>query len=272
MKNGSKSNQGRRKSAMQHTPISRSPSRSSSKHVKTTGSNRGNAKKLSPSSKALGSKSSRSASSTTSKKRAIPSFTYLNRTSEIVERRYNVHDMNPTGIREAYIATQHEWEVSQIEQWSPQMHHLINTYPVYGVDRDDLEQELRLVIMRCLHGYKGGSAASFQTYLYKAMINKLLTLRTKEARRFQIPDRVMKKGVPSCTMFDEVELLSSGRYTSRERAIMKAAMKGMTGSDIREMLDLSLKEFNKVRRSIGSKMLGYDPELGAVLELARESR
>jgi len=152
------------------------------------------------------------------------------------------------------------------------MHHLINLYPVYGIDRDDLEQELRLVIMRCLHGYKGESVASFQTYLYKGMLNKLLTLRTKESRRFQIPDRVMRNGVSISTSYDEVELLSGGRYTTRERAIMKAAMRGMTGSDIREMLDLSVKEFNKVRKNIGSKMIACDPELGTVLELARESR
>jgi DNA-directed RNA polymerase specialized sigma24 family protein len=272
MKNGSKLNAGRKKSVKRHTPISKSPSPSSGRHVKTTGSSRGNGKKLSPSSKVLGSKSSHSASSTISKKPGKFSFSYLNKTSEIVEKRYNVRRLNPMGIREAYIAIQHEWEVSQIEQWTPQMYHLINLYPVYGMDREDLEQELRLVIMRCLHGYKGGSPASFQTYLYKGMLNKLMTLRTKESRRFQIPDRVMRNGVAISTAYDEVELLSGGRYTPRERSIMKAAMRGMMGKDIREALDLSVKEFNKVRKNIGSKMLTLNPELVTVLEMTRESR
>lgn len=272
MKNGSKLNAGRKKNEKRHTPISKSPLPSSGRHVKTTGSSRGSGKKLLPSSKAPGSKSSHSASSTISKKPGKFSFSYLNRTSEIVEKRYNVHELNPTGIREAYIAIQHEWEVSQIEQWTPQMHHLINMHPVYGMDREDLEQELRLVIMRCLHGYKGASVASFQTYLYQGMLNKLMTLRTKESRRFQIPDRVMRNGVAISTAYDEVELLSGGRYTTRERAIMKAAMRGMTGKDIREALDLSVKEFNRIRNKIGSKMITLNPELVTVLEMTRESR
>ena len=267
-KTGLKSRVRHKNEKKQHNHILKSQSRSSSKQGKTSGLNRGNGKKSSLSLTATGSKTCRSVSSKNLKKQDKRLSHCLNRTLEIVEKRYNVHVLNPTGVHEAYLFVEHEWEVSQIEKWSPQMHHLINLYPVYGMDRDDLEQEMRLVIMRCLRGYRGDSLASFQTYLYQAMLNKLMALRTKESHRFKLSEKVTYNKARVSDPYEEIEILSGNDYSKHELEIMKAAMKGLTAKDIREAFDLSVREFNKIRRVIGEKMLQADPELSSVLKPA----
>ena len=268
MANGSKSKSKQLKDGMRHNHISKSQLRSSSKRGKISGLNPGNVKKSSSSSKANGSKTCHSASSIIRKKQDKSSFPYLNKTLEIVEKRYNVTVLNQIGVLEAYLVVQHEWEASQIEKWSPQMHHLINLYPVYGMDRDDLEQEMRLVIMRCLRGYKGDSSASFQTYLYQAMLNKLMGLRTKESHRFRLSEKVTYNKARVSDPYEEIELLNDKQYNKYEQEIMKAAMRGMAAKDIREAYDLTVREFNRIRKVIGDKMLQADPELSSVLKLA----
>jgi DNA-directed RNA polymerase specialized sigma24 family protein len=135
------------------------------------------------------------------------------------------------------------------------------------MDRADLEQELRFVIVKCLKGYRGDSSASFQTYLYRAMLNKLMVLRTKEAHRFKTSEKVLRNAARVNSLYEEIELLSDSRYNEDEREFMKAAMGGMTPKDIRKAFDLTVREFNKIRRVIGEKMLQADPELSSVLKL-----
>ena len=61
---------------------------------------------------------------------------------------------------------------SLITKWEPKIQGLVNKYYVNGMDKDDLIQELRMVLMRCAEKYDTSkSTASFHTYVHRAMIN-----------------------------------------------------------------------------------------------------
>lgn len=253
MRTGSSMSQKQQKSETRPIHTSRLHSQSSSKRERTTDSSRGSVKKSSSSSKAIGSKSSHSVLLTNQTRQD-------NRSSQCLSSKLVIGEKPASD----------EWIVSQLEKWTPQIHHMINLYPVYGMDREDVEQELRMVTMRCLANYKPDSSASFHSYLYRAMLLRILVLRKKESRQYKLAEKVMYNGIVASDFRDETDLLNDRVYTSREQAVMKAAMKGMTAKDIRRVLNLSVKEFNKIKKSIADKMLRTDPDLSE--HLAQESR
>lgn len=269
---GSKSKQTRRKSGIKHIRTSGSRLQSSSKHEKTTERSLGNGRRSSNSSEATGSKSLHCASSTTLTKHDKSSSPCLSRISEIAAKRYGSGSLCSIGAYDACLNAKKDWEQEQVDQWSPQMHLLINTHEVLGMDRTDVEQELRLTIIKCSYGYREGFGTKFQSYLCTSMIRKLFGLRQDESKWFKLPEKVWYNTSEASDRFSEIEILNDKRYTVREQRIMRAAMNGMTGKDIRDKLGMKVKEFNKARRVIGEKMLQADPELATVLGLAQESR
>jgi len=165
------------------------------------------------------------------------------------------------GILEAFLASEREFENTQIEQWTPLIYHVINLHPVYGMEREDLEQELKVIIVKCLHGYRLGSNAVFQSYLYKAMLTRLMVIRSKESRQFKVAEKVMYNTSETVVdQYAEIEILGDSRYTTREKEIMKAAMHGHSSKDIREIFGISIKDFNSIRRAIADKWLQADSE------------
>ncbi len=262
MVHGSKLKQKQRKRVTKHTHTSRLQSQSSDKHVKITRKSQGNARKSLHSLEVHGSKNLPCGSLTNQTKQEKPLLLALNKTLEIVESRYNTSELSSIGTLEAFIASEREFENSQIEQWTPLIYHVINLHPVYGMEREDLEQELKVRIVKCLHGYRLGSNATFQSYLYKAMLTRLMVLRSKESRQFKVAEKVMyNTSEVTADQYAEIEILGDKRYTSQEKEIMKAAMHGHSSKDIREIFGLSIKDFNKMRRIIADKWMEADPEL-----------
>ncbi len=69
-----------------------------------------------------------------------------------------------------------------IEQWEPLVNKMAWKIPVVGMDVEDVCQELRIVIHKAHEKYDPNRGASFKTYLYRAMLNRLLKLRENVAK------------------------------------------------------------------------------------------
>ncbi len=57
-------------------------------------------------------------------------------------------------------------------QWSPQLHRLARSYIPY-YDYEDILQELRIVLFKCLQQFNSNNGAKFHTYLTHALRNRL---------------------------------------------------------------------------------------------------
>ena len=72
-----------------------------------------------------------------------------------------------------------------ISQWEPKIQKLLENTFVRGLDKHDLEQELRIAIVKAAKGFNADRGVIFHTYLHTAMINTIRTLITKAQRRPQ---------------------------------------------------------------------------------------
>ena len=70
-----------------------------------------------------------------------------------------------------------------IKQWEPKIHRLLQNTFVIGMDHGDLEQELRIAIIKAARGFNEDKGVLFHTYLHTAIVNTLRTLISKAQRQ-----------------------------------------------------------------------------------------
>jgi len=70
-----------------------------------------------------------------------------------------------------------------IKQWEPKVQRFVNNTYIPGMDREDLAQELRIVILKAANRYDETKKTSFHTYLHTSMVNTIRTLHTKSSRK-----------------------------------------------------------------------------------------
>tara|TARA_Y100000034_G_scaffold92039_1_gene111135 strand:+ start:1442 stop:2047 length:606 start_codon:yes stop_codon:yes gene_type:complete len=70
-----------------------------------------------------------------------------------------------------------------IQQWEPKVQRLVGQTYIPGFDREDLAQELRIVIVKAAERFDESKNTSFHTYLHTSMVNTLRTLHTKSSRK-----------------------------------------------------------------------------------------
>ena len=153
---------------------------------------------------------------------------------------------------------------SLIQQWEPKIQSLLaNTY-VRGLDKEDLEQELRIAIIKAARGFNEDKGVLFHTYLHTAMINTLRTLISR-AQRTIVADSLDKMEleqqehqtprVPKTlqvTMADgESAWLDSYNFNPDELAFVKLRIEGLTMEEITTALDESAY---KLRNSMQHKI------------------
>ena len=83
------------------------------------------------------------------------------------------------------------------EQWRP----LLSKFASWniGMPREDLYQELLLVLWKAQRGYSSDKKASFQTYLYTALFNKVGTLNYRlNGTKSRVPSSAL---IPLCDGF-----------------------------------------------------------------------
>ena len=72
-----------------------------------------------------------------------------------------------------------------ILQWEPKINKMVSNIYIQGYDRDDLSQELRLIVINAAKLYKPNRNAIFHTYLHTAMVNRLKTLWMQASKKLQ---------------------------------------------------------------------------------------
>jgi len=70
-----------------------------------------------------------------------------------------------------------------IKQWEPKVQRFVNNTYIPGFDREDLAQELRIVIIKAAEKFDASKKTSFHTYLHTSMVNTIRTLHTKSSRK-----------------------------------------------------------------------------------------
>jgi len=151
-----------------------------------------------------------------------------------------------------------------IRQWEPKIQSLLaNTY-VRGLDKDDLEQELRIAIIKAARGFNEDKGVLFHTYLHTAMINTLRTLISRaqrtlptdsldkledDQREAQVPrtPRALQTTLPEL----ESEWLDIYNFTEVEKAFIRLKIEGLTMEEISTELDDSAY---KLRTAVQSKI------------------
>tara|TARA_R100000995_G_scaffold68147_1_gene36821 strand:+ start:7602 stop:8198 length:597 start_codon:yes stop_codon:yes gene_type:complete len=72
-----------------------------------------------------------------------------------------------------------------ILKWEPKINKMVSNIYIQGFDRDDLAQELRLIVIKAAKLYKPNRNAIFHTYLHTAMANRLKTLWVQASKKIQ---------------------------------------------------------------------------------------
>ena len=156
-----------------------------------------------------------------------------------------------------------------IKQWEPKIQKLLSNTYVYGWDREDLEQELRIANIKPANGFNEDRGVLFHTYLHTAMVNILRTLIAKAQKRIitesldavnvdteLIPAKILKALIAPEDMEDEVALksiLSKSEFTPQELNFIKLRLEGLTMEEISQELDDSSY---KLRQSLQNKLKG----------------
>ncbi len=70
----------------------------------------------------------------------------------------------------------HEYEL-ELKKWSPKIYKMAQSYIPY-TENEDIRQEMRLVLYRCLQNFESGHGAIFHTYFHRAMTNRLGNLKS----------------------------------------------------------------------------------------------
>ena len=157
-----------------------------------------------------------------------------------------------------------------ITQWEPKIKRLLaNTY-VYGWDKEDLEQELRIGIVKAAKGFNSDRGVIFHTYLHTAMVNILRTLISKAQKRLitesldvinpeteMVSAKILNALEAPMNIEETVEIqsiLNDANLTSQESNFVVLRLEGLTMEEISTELNDSAY---KLRQSLQTKLKDF---------------
>ena len=157
-----------------------------------------------------------------------------------------------------------------ITQWEPKIKRLLaNTY-VYGWDKEDLEQELRIGIVKAAKGFNSDRGVIFHTYLHTAMVNILRTLISKAQKRLitesldvinpeteMVSAKILNALEDPMNIEETVEIqsiLNDANLTSQESNFVVLRLEGLTMEEISTELNDSAY---KLRQSLQTKLKDF---------------
>jgi len=165
-----------------------------------------------------------------------------------------------------------------ITQWEPKIQGLVNKYYVSGMDKDDLIQELRMVLMRCAEKYDSSkSTATFHTYVHRGMINTLITLINKATKRPEVvsfdktfisatendqnPNELQKaledpnsEDFSNLLLLDDILSEENEIFSEKEKVFISSRVDGLTMEEISE--DLGESSY-RVRQNLKDRLKAY---------------
>jgi len=156
-----------------------------------------------------------------------------------------------------------------IEQWEPKIHRILATTSIQGMDKEDLVQELRIVIVKAAKKFDPNKKVSFHTYLHTAMINTIRTFISQAQKRLHptsmdklivyseseyVPLKVSKalEDLKASAFIDEIEIfdvLDNLKLTEKEKRYIELRFEDLTMTEISEDLEESAYRVrNKIRK------------------------
>ena len=154
-----------------------------------------------------------------------------------------------------------------VAQWEPKIQKMMSNTFVIGMDRDDIAQELRIVLVKAARKFDASRGVSFHTYLHTAMVNTIRTLISQAQRHpdstsldktfadsEMLPVEIVE-ALSDETDFDEHlfadDLIEANGVTDQERHFVLLRMEGLTMGEITE--DLGESAY-KIRQSLRDKL------------------
>ena len=154
-----------------------------------------------------------------------------------------------------------------ILQWEPKIQRLLANTFVRGLDKEDLEQELRIAIVKAAKGFNSDKGVIFHTYLHTAMVNTLRTLISKAQRTvvtFSLDESLdnenngigelplaMSKAL-QVFMEDEDYDLDFNQFTKDEQKFLELRLEGFTMEEIsQEVGESSYKLRHTIHQKVG---------------------
>lgn len=145
-----------------------------------------------------------------------------------------------------------------IQKWEPKIQQIIYQRPILGMDKEDVAQELRIIVWKSLQKYQAGhsSGANFHTYVHQAMVNRLITLRKRENGRYKVEIglRQSREALPLVTNSSSFSFLVDQLHlTYREQSVLELLLEGYTAKEVAPKLGFSASTVNHMRAAIGRK-------------------
>jgi len=153
-----------------------------------------------------------------------------------------------------------------ITQWEPKIQRLLANTFIYGWDKEDLEQELRIAILKAAKGFNADKGVIFHTYLHTAMVNTLRTLISKAQKRIitesldvvNVETEMLNQKMVQAIAIPDIapdyiefnHLLTTIQVTPEEKQFIKLRLEGLTMEEISQELQESAY---KVRHSLQNK-------------------
>ena len=127
-----------------------------------------------------------------------------------------------------------------IKQWEPKIHRMLATTSVRGYSREDLEQELRISILKAAKGFNEDKGVIFHTYLHTVIVNTIRTLISKAQKTKDFTEAYSIEGLET---LDEDNFISTKVIKSLIAPTSDEYVNEMELEDILDKAKLSEKEF-----------------------------
>ena len=155
-----------------------------------------------------------------------------------------------------------------LKKWEPKIQKMVSNTWISGLEREDIAQELRIVIIKAARAFDETRGVLFHTYLHTSMVNTLRTLLAKAHKqidtksldfRYEETDLLPLDIVKALANkndftldFDATDEIFSCGLTSTEQEFLVLRLEGLTMEEITE--DLGEPAY-KIRQSIRKKVL-----------------
>ena len=71
-------------------------------------------------------------------------------------------------------------------QWEPKIQKMLSNLFIVGMERDDIAQELRIVLLRTAKAFDPERGVLFHTYLHTALVNTIRTLISRAQKQLKL--------------------------------------------------------------------------------------
>ena len=165
-----------------------------------------------------------------------------------------------------------------VAQWEPKVQKISSSTFIIGMDRDDIAQELRIVLVKAAKKFDPTRGVLFHTYLHTAMMNTVRTLISQAQRRPNInsldqtfadsdlvPIEIIEKLSETPDLEENLmiaDIMKQYNFSANEQEFLHLRIDGLTMGEISN--DLGESAY-KIRQSLRDKLNGSATETSQYL-------